>query len=138
MLILCLAGLLIAGCGPGKPQTPLHAAVQQGNYPAVRAHIASGSDLNARDAAGWAPLHLAVIKGDLAMVQLLAEGGADLRRTGVEGRTPIEVARERGQAAIVQFLATELQVQVQPPAQERRGRRLIDGGVGVSDVLDAW
>jgi ankyrin repeat protein len=131
--------LLLAGCGPGKPRTPLHQAVQEGNYPAVRAHIAARSDLNAKDKAGWPALHLAVLRGDLPMVQLLADAGADLDRPGVGGKTPLALAREKGQTSVVAYLVARPKA-VPAAAQEQGtsgGRRLIDGGLGVSDVLDS-
>jgi hypothetical protein len=141
VLFTCLACLAGSGCGPSAPSTPLHQAVQDLNYPAVRQHIAAHSDLNAKDKSGWTALHLAVMKGDLPMVQLLANGGADLKRTGPNGKTPVQVAREKGLKPVVQYLEARLNA---PPAeptaqagQEKPGRRLIDGGVGVSEVLDA-
>jgi hypothetical protein len=137
LLITGVAGLLAAGCGPGAPRTPLHQAVQDGNYPAVRQHIAVRTDLNAKDKAGWTALHLAVMNGDLPMVQLLAAAGADVERTGVGGKTPVVVAREKGQTSIVQYLVGLPKSPPEPAVQEKRGRGLIDGGLGVSEVLDA-
>lgn len=135
-ILTLVACLLAAGCGQGTPRTPLHSAVQDGNYPAVRQHIAARSDLNATDKSGWTALHLAAMKGDRAMVELLAGAGADAGRTGPGGKTPVDVAREKGQTSIVQFLETHLAANAQPAAKEKRGRALIDGGVGVSEVLD--
>lgn len=137
LLLTCVAGLLTAGCGPSAPRTPLHAAVQDGNYPAVRQHIAARSDLNAKNPAGWTALHLAAMKGDLPMVQLLAAAGADATRLGPAGKTPLEVAREKGQTSIVQYLDARVQAGPAKVGSEKRGRGLIDGGVGVSEVLDA-
>lgn len=134
--LICAVGLLTVGCGPGKPAKPLHTAVQEGDYPVVRHHIAAKSDLNAKDKAGWTALHLAAMKGDLPMVQLLANAGADATRKGPGGKTPLEVAREKGQKAVAEFLESKVQAAA-APAPERRGRGLIDGGLGVSDVLDA-
>jgi len=136
VILLSLAGLLGAGCGPGKPDKPLHTAVQEGNYPVVRHHIAAKSDLNAKDKAGWTALHLAAMKGDLPMVQLLTTAGADINRPGPGGKTPLDVAREKGQKPVAEFLEAKVQAAA-APAPERRGRGLMDGGLGVSDVLDA-
>ena len=76
------------------------------------------------------------------MVQLLADAGADAARTGPQGKTPVDVAREKGQTSIVQFLELKLKAEAAQTApasagREKGGRRLIDGGLGVSDVLDA-
>lgn len=137
-----LAHLFVLGCGPSAPSTPLHAAVRDANYPAVRRHIAAHTDLNAKDKSGWTALHLAAMAGDLPMVQLLASAGADPTRTGLQGKTPMDVAREKGQTSVVQFLEKRLQEEAATRAtpasagQEQSGRRLIDGGLGVSEVLD--
>jgi ankyrin repeat protein len=132
-----MAGLLLAACGPSTPRTPLHAAAQQGNYPAIRQHIAARSDLNATDKAGWTALHLAAMAGDVPMVQLLADAGADVARPGPGGQTPLHVAREKGQTSVVQYLVSRPPPAPEPGAPERSGRRLMDGGLGVSEVLDA-
>ena len=140
--VVCLACLLLVGCGPSAPSTPLHVAAGDGNYPAVRRHIAAHTDLNAKDKSGWTALHVAAMAGDVPMVQLLADAGADAARTGPQGKTPVDVAREKGQTSIVQFLEQRLKAEAAKVApasagQEKGGRRLIDGGLGVSDVLDA-
>lgn len=137
VLLTGVACLLAAGCGPSAPRTPLHSAVQEGNYPVVRQHIGARSDLNAKDTSGWTALHLAAMKGDLPMVRLLSAAGADAGRTGPGGRTPADMAREKGQTSIVQYFEAELKVGPEKGGQEKRGRSLIDGGVGVSEVLDA-
>lgn len=137
MLLVLGVALLAAGCGPKPPGKPLHTAVQENDYGAVRHHIAARSDLNAKDKAGWTALHLAAKQGDAPMVQLLATAGADIGRTGPGGKTPLDVARESGQTAIVQFLEARLTAAPENVAREQPQRRLIDGGLGVSDVLDA-
>lgn len=137
-LLWVLTGWLLAiGCGPSAPAKSLHAAVQEGDYPTVRHHIAAKSDLNAKDRAGWTPLHLAAMKGDLPMVQLLVTAGADVTKPGTGGKTPMVVASEKGNTSVVQFLETKLPAAAEQATTERRGRGLIDGGLGVSDVLDA-
>lgn len=137
MLLALGVALIAAGCGPKPPGKPLHTAVQENDYGAVRHHIAARSDLNAKDKAGWTALHLAAKQGDAPMVQLLATAGADIGRTGPGGKTPLDVAREGGRTAIVQFLEARLTAAPEKIAGEQPQRRLIDGGLGVSDVLDA-
>jgi hypothetical protein len=131
-IVLCsLACLCWMGCGPSAPRISLHQAVQDGNLYAVRKHIAAKTDLNKADASGWTPLHLAAMNGNLAIVQALTEAGADTKRKGKGGQTPLDVAREKRQAAVVQYLDQYLQLRSDKP-----GRGLIDGGLGVSEVLD--
>jgi hypothetical protein len=109
------------------PSISLHQAVEQGNLKAVQQHIAAKTDLNKADLNGWTALHLAAMKRNLAIVQALTAGGADVNRKGQAGKTALDVAREKGQMAVVAFLQQRNQT---------GGRGLIDGGVGVSGVLD--
>ena len=122
--LCCFGGM---GCGQSAPKISLHQAVQDGNIYLVKRHIAAKTDLNKPDTSGWTPLHLAAMNGNLAIVQALTEAGADVKRKGTAGKAPLDVAREKGRTDIVQYL------------QERTakpGRGLIDGGLGVSEVLD--
>ena len=123
-----LIPLLMVGCGPEKPKVSLHQAVQKGDVKLVQQHVAARSDLNVKDKNGWAPLHFAAMKGQLAIVKALTAGGADVNATGPGGRTPLDMAREKGQVAVAQYL------QAVKPAQGQ-GRGLVDGGLGVSEVL---
>lgn len=125
-VVLALCGL---GCGPEKPKTTLHQAVQKGDVKTVQQHVAARTDLNIKDTHGWTPLHFAAMKGNLAIVKVLVGGGADTAAAGPGGRTPLDMAREKGQASVAQFL------QSVPAAGGKRGRGLVDGGLGVSEVL---
>ena len=77
-------------------------------------------------------MQLAAMKGNLEIVQALADAGADVRRKGADGKTPLDVAREKGQAAVVQYF----QQRAAAKPSTGKGRGLIDGGLGVSEVLD--
>jgi ankyrin repeat protein len=127
-VVLCwICCLCVLGCGQAPPAISLHQAVERGNLKAVQQHIAVKSDLNKPDASGWTPLHLAAMKGDLPIVQALSAAGADVKRKGKNGKTALEMAREKHQMAVAEFLQQR---------GEKRGRGLIDGGLGVSEVLD--
>jgi len=117
------------GCGPAPPSITLHKAVEQGDLQAVQQHIAAKTDVNQTDMLGRTPLHIAARKGDLAIVQALTAAGADVNRRGMGNKTPVDLARENRHPAIVQLL------QQRAPTQTG-GRPLMDGGVGVSEVLD--
>ena len=118
------------GCGPERPKTTLHQAVQKGDVKIVQQHVAARTDLNIKDTHGWTPLHFAAMKGNLAIVKTLVAGGADTAAAGPGGRTPLDMAREKGQTAVAQYLQT-----VKPAGGGRQGRGLVDGGLGVSEVL---
>jgi ankyrin repeat protein len=123
--------LCMVGCGPEKPKLSLHQAVQKGDLKVVQQHVAARTDLNVKDKNGWAPLHFAAMKGQLDIVKVLTAGGADIQRAGPGGRTPLDMAREKGQVAVAQFL-----MGVKPTGGSGgQGRGLVDGGLGVSEVL---
>ena len=127
LALFCVFCLSWMGCEQAAPSITLHQAAEQGNLKAVQQHIAAKTDLNKTDAEGWSPLHLAAMKGNMSIVQALCAAGADVKRPGKFGKTAVDVAREKGQTAVVQYLS-------QAPA--KRGRGLVDGGAGVSEVLD--
>jgi ankyrin repeat protein len=131
---LVLLGLLavLTGCQPSPPATALHEAVQKGDLRSVQQHIAAKSDLDIRNQHGATPLQIAAMKGNLAIVRALCEAGADVHLPGPRGRTALDLARETRQTAVADFLNS-----VQIPAQKTTGRGLVDGGLGVSEVLDA-
>lgn len=56
----------------------LHEAAHRGDSAAIRALVATGANLEARDSAGRTPLHVAAFASQDAAVQALAEAGADL------------------------------------------------------------
>jgi ankyrin repeat protein len=106
----------------------LEQAVATGNVKAVQQHIAAKTDLNQTDAAGRTPLQVAAMNGNLAIVTALTEAGADVKRKGKDGKTALDAARAKGQTAIVQYFQQRA---------TKRGRGLVDGGLGVSEVLDS-
>lgn len=129
LALLCGIGCFFwTGCGPAAPTTSLSQAVEKGDLKIVQQHIAAKSDLNKTNYSGWTPLHLAAMKGDVAMAKVLVEAGADPQRKGKDDKTPLDVAREKSQSAMVKFL--------QEGGEEKTGRRLIDGGLGVQETLD--
>jgi ankyrin repeat protein len=122
-------GLCLVGCGPSAPRVSVHQAAEKGDLKLVQQHIAAKSNLNKTNYSGWTPLHLAAMKGHLPVVEALVKAGADVNRPGKDNKTPVDVARESKQVAIVNFM---LESNAPKP-----GRGLIDGGLGVGEVLDA-
>lgn len=134
LIWVAIAGLALVvaggGCRPKKPAVSLHQAVQRGDLKLVQQHIAARSDLNVKDVHGWGPMHFAAMKGQLPIVKALVAGGADVQMAGPGGRTPLDMAREKGQVSVAQYLQSL-------PARSGggQGRGLVDGGLGVSEVL---
>lgn len=123
--------LLVSGCRPAPPATPLTEAAEKGNLRLVQQHIAAKSDLNAKDRVGLTATHHAAIRGDLPMAQALVAAGADLAVRNATDRTPAELARVNGRIPVAEFLE-------QAQSRSRSGGRgLVDGGLGVSGVLDS-
>lgn len=119
------------GCRPKPPAIGIHQAVIKGDARAVQQHIAAGTDLRSRDANGWTALHLAAMRGDLPMVRILRAAGADPNQAAQNGKTPLDLAREYGRVPVAAYL------QDQPEKKTGGGRGLVDGGLGVSGVLDS-
>lgn len=93
----------------GQVETPdmnLHMAVLQGNIDVVRQHIASGSDLDQKDAYGSTPLIIAVTFGKKDVAKTLIGAGANLEITNNEGSSPLQVAALFGRIEIVESLLT--------------------------------
>ena len=70
----------------------LHDAIQSGNLDRVKAEIAAGADVNARDANGYTPLHNAAARGDNEMILYLVSKGADVKAVSRRGQTTADMA----------------------------------------------
>ncbi len=82
-LLLCIcASAAVAQVAPSAAEaaayTGLHAAAYKGDLPLLRARLAAGDALNARDNRGRTPLHVATFAREREVVRLLAKAGADL------------------------------------------------------------
>ena len=77
-------------------ETPLHRAVRNNNYEAVRLLLEHGAKVNARDRKGHTPLMYAARNANLKMVNLLLDHGADPAMRDKRHRTALQYAAERG------------------------------------------
>jgi len=82
----------------------LHCVVRWGDFPAAKALIDAGIDVNKAGDLGYTPLHVACMKGNAQMVKLLIDSGADMFSLS-EGDPPFTTARRAGHDKICDLLA---------------------------------
>ncbi|PWB53112.1 MAG: ankyrin repeat domain-containing protein [Nitrosomonadales bacterium] len=78
----------------GLGSTPLHMAATNPDVSALKALLAAGADVNARDMDGNTPLHMAAYSNKFEHTKLLLEAGADVNAMSAGGRTPVAMARK--------------------------------------------
>ena len=74
--------------------TPLHLAATNPDTSAMKALIAAGADVMARDNDGATPLHMAAYSSRPTNTQILLEAGADPQAKTDNGRDPGSLARK--------------------------------------------
>ena len=108
-------GTTIAGSAqtPASPETSvpapvspdaLHHAAQTGDIEVLKATLAAGVDVNARDSRGWTALMHATNKGYPLLVPLLLEAQADLDVRAPDGATALFMAAALGHTEIIELL----------------------------------
>ena len=73
------------------PDISIHDAAGDGNIEAVKQHLATGTDVNAKNENSQTPLHCAADKGHKEIVELLIAKSADLNPISY-GMTPLDYA----------------------------------------------
>ena len=86
------------------PEISIHAAAHQGIIEAVKKHIASGTDVNAKNSGGWTPLHIAAYEGHKEIAELLIAEGADVNAKDDDGDTPLDYAHRRVYTEVADLL----------------------------------
>ena len=119
-----LVAMVLVGLGVplGLAAGPLHTTARSGDADAATALIASGADVDEREATGEAPLHVAAGTGEAGVARLLIASDADLDVRDDDGLTPLHKAAMSG---IMRAIATG----VAGTAAEREAR------AAVADVL---
>ncbi|HEX4618612.1 MAG TPA: ankyrin repeat domain-containing protein [Steroidobacteraceae bacterium] len=88
---------------PADPDTLRHAA-GAGDLTALRAQLAAGGDIDARDAQGRTALLLATLHGQPRAVALLLADGADPNAADAQGTTPLQAAVAADEREIIALL----------------------------------
>merc|ERR1719401_3386784 len=113
-LLLLLAGPLpsFLSLAPTSPVVAaavvpvrLFEAAAAGNAGAIRALLAGGAVVNAKDMYGRTALHFASESGRVAAIEsLLADGGADIHAESSQGETALHYAGANGEVAAIEAL----------------------------------
>ena len=86
------------------PDISIHEATTYGNIEAVKQHLASGVNVNAKGSVGWTPLHKAAKEGHKEVAELLITKGADVNAKDNNGETPLHLAASEGHKEIAELL----------------------------------
>ena len=78
----------------GLGSTPLHLAATNPDVSALKALLAAGANVNAKDDDGNTPLHMAAYTNRIEAAKILLEAGADVNVVSTGGRTPMAMARK--------------------------------------------
>ena len=119
LLLTAIAAVVLVGCGESQQSAPapetkpvepvaeaakvepptakaprisIHDAVKTGNIDAVKQHLDTGVDVNAKDRWGMTPLHYATSKGHKEIAELLIAKGADVNVKRRDGQTALDSA----------------------------------------------
>ena len=90
-----------------KGNTPLHVAIIDNDFEAVRYHICGYTAcdfLEARNEKGDVAMHLAVERGQTPIAEVLLDRGADINVLGYNGCTPLYLASRWGHTESVRLL----------------------------------
>jgi len=86
------------------PTKSLREAANDGDIEQVKLHLATGTDINAKDQAGWTALHHAASKGHMEVAKLLISKGADVNERTSDWTSALHSAVRAGFRDIVEFL----------------------------------
>lgn len=96
-----LTTLAAALTAPPAGADDVIAAARAGDAVAVRALLAAGADVDARQGDGATALHWAAHRGDPALAEALLAAGADVDAANALGATPLWLASQNGDARLV-------------------------------------
>jgi len=133
-LFLVTMSAVLIGCGPSVPSVSLHEASRTGKIELVKQHIKAKTDVNKKNAQGYTPLHLAAMAGQGEVVDALIHAGADPKILDPKKKTALRLAAEGRHKDVVDLI----QVLTAERPKTGGGRGLIDGGLGVSEAMDAF
>ena len=90
--VLLIALWICTSCGSSSKSTDLHEAAEKGDIKAVKALLAAGAEINAKNSDGETPLHCAAWSGQAELAKILLQAGAGVNAKDKGGRTPLHSA----------------------------------------------
>ena len=92
LLLTTIAAVVLVGCGPS---VSINEAARDGNIEAVKQHLDTGTDVNAKGELGETPLHFSAQNGHKEIVEMLIAKDADVNAKEENGETPLDEAIKR-------------------------------------------
>ena len=107
LLLPMIVASMLVGCENVEQEhgMDIWTAAATGNGGVIEQHVASGTDIDAKEPAGGAsPLIVAAVYGQTETAKLLVESGASLDSRNKDGATPLHVAAFFSHPEMVAFL----------------------------------
>ena len=138
LLTLAAITVLIAtGCSGSKGS--IHEAAIKADLAMIKRLVESGLDINHKDKKVVTALHITAYYGQASHIRVakwMLANGADVSLEDYKGNTPLDVAKSRGNKEIAKIIEEAASNSVTDRNKPQGGRRLIDGGTGVSEVIN--
>ena len=115
-------------------KTPLHLAAWYGRKEITETLIASGAELNSKNANGWTPLHIATEADMFQLAELLVKEGADILEKDTNGKNPLDLAISLKRTSIANLYRKQLIPD--PPSTSEPTLRLVLERSNISISLD--
>ena len=135
LFLFCLSGLA-SGCGGAKGN--IHEAAVTADLAKIKRIVASGVSVNQQDEKKLTALHIAAYHGQKDHIRLarwLLDNGADVSLKDYKGNTPADLAQNRGNEDIAKILFRAA-LSGKGSKKSNGSRQLIDGGTGVSEMIN--
>ncbi|MEE2615585.1 MAG: ankyrin repeat domain-containing protein [Verrucomicrobiota bacterium] len=135
--LAAVAALIVTGCSGSKGS--IHEAAIKADLAMVKRLVESGLDINHKDKKKVTALHITAYYGQASHIRVakwMLANGADVSLEDYKGNTPLDVAESRGNKEIAKIIEEAASNSGTGRNQSNGGRNLIDGGTGVSEVIN--
>jgi hypothetical protein len=92
LLLTTIAAMVLVGCGESAKDISIHDSAAAGDIEAVTQHLATGTDVNAKDDWNFTPLSYAAHAGHIEIAELLIANDAEVNANDDNGFTPLDYA----------------------------------------------